>query len=106
MGLTRRDLLKAALAAPIAGSFSRFEALAAPAQGLIKITAVKAMQLKEDRTLIRIDTDSGISGFGECGAPGPVARSVIAAYNGGGRLPNLGLIGKDPLAIQVHFHNM
>jgi L-alanine-DL-glutamate epimerase-like enolase superfamily enzyme len=98
--------LKAALAAPIAGSFSRFEALAAPAQGLIKITAVKAMQLKEDRTLIRIDTDSGISGFGECGAPGPVARSVIAAYNGGGRLPHLTLIGKDPLAIQVHFHNM
>ena len=34
------------------------------------------------------------------------ARSVIAAYNGAGRLPNLALIGKDPLAIQVHFHNM
>jgi galactonate dehydratase len=31
---------------------------------------------------------------------------VIKAYNGGGRLPHLGLIGKDPLAIQVHFHNM
>lgn len=31
---------------------------------------------------------------------------MIAAYNGGGRLPHLGLIGKDPLAIQVHFHNM
>ncbi|MEO8301813.1 MAG: mandelate racemase/muconate lactonizing enzyme family protein, partial [Rhizomicrobium sp.] len=55
---------------------------------------------------IRIDTDAGISGYGECGTDGNTARAVIAAYNGGGRLPHLGLIGKDPLAIQVHFHNM
>jgi L-alanine-DL-glutamate epimerase-like enolase superfamily enzyme len=106
MQLTRRGLLKAALAMPIGRSLSHLEALAASAQGLVKITAIKAMQLKEGRTLIRIDTDAGISGYGECGSPGPVARSVIAAYNGGGRLPHLGLIGKDPLAIQVHFHNM
>src|SRR5271165_2062068 len=104
--MTRRDLLKAALALPVSASFKTFEALAAPAQGSIKITGIKALQLKENRTLIRIDTDSGISGYGESGAPGPVARSVIAAINGGGRLPHLGLIGKDPLAIQVHFHNM
>jgi len=91
---------------PIGASFARYEALAAPAQGLSKITAIRALQLKEGRTLIRVDTDAGLSGFGECGANGPVARNVIAAYNGAGRLPNLGLIGKDPLAIQVHFHNM
>ncbi|HYW45768.1 MAG TPA: mandelate racemase/muconate lactonizing enzyme family protein [Bryobacteraceae bacterium] len=106
MRITRRNFLQAALAMPIGASFARYEALAAPAQGLSKITAIRALQLKEGRTLIRVDTDAGLSGFGECGANGPVARNVIAAYNGAGRLPNLGLIGKDPLAIQVHFHNM
>ena len=98
--------MKAALTAPAGAFFSQFEALAAPATGLLKITAIKALELKEGRTLIRVDTDGGISGYGECNEPGPVARSVIAMYNGAGRLPNLALIGKDPLAIQVHFHNM
>jgi len=106
MRITRRNLLKAALAGPAAAAFSHLEAFAAPVQGMVKITAIKALQLKEGRTLVRIDTEAGISGFGECGSPGPVARSVIAAYNGAGRLPHLGLLGKDPLAIQVHFHNM
>ncbi len=106
MKLTRRNFLKTALGFPAGEFFSRFEALAAPAAGATKITSIKAMQLKEGRTLIRIDTDAGISGYGECGAVGPVARAVVAAYNGAGRLPHLGLIGKDPLRIQVHFHNM
>src|SRR5271157_193211 len=106
MQLSRRNLLRAALALPMGNSLERFRTLAAPAEGLTKITAIHALQLKEGRTLIRIDTDAGISGYGESGATGPVARSVIADYNGRGRLPNLGLLGKDPLAIQVHFHNM
>ena len=106
MQLTRRSLLQAALALPAGVSLPHLEAQSAPARGLVKITAIRALELKEGRTLIRIDTDAGISGYGECGGPGAVARSVIAAYNGSGRLPHLGLIGKDPLAIQVHFHNM
>ena len=97
----RRDLLKYALALPAASFFSTFDALAQSTRGLVKITAIKAMNLKGAQTLIRIDTDAGISGFGECGGDGPMARSVINLYNGGGRLPHLGLIGKDPLAIQV-----
>ena len=44
------------------------------------------LQLKEVRTLIRVDKD--------------------AACNGAGRLPNLAPSGKDPLAVQAHFHNM
>ena len=104
--IRRRDLLARAMAAPALGLFSAFEAMAAPARGAVKITDIKAMRLKEGRTLIRIDTDAGVSGYGECAGDGPMARSVIAAYNGAGRLPHLGLIGKDPLAIQVHFHNM
>ena len=74
--------------------------------GLTRITNIRALQLEDGRTLIRVDTDTGISGYGECNTPSPAARSVIAAYNGAGRLPNLALTGKDPLAIQVHFHNM
>ena len=91
---------------PIGAAFTPYQVLAAPAQGLTKITKIQALQLKDGRTLIRVDTDAGLSGYGECNTAGPAARSAISAYNGAGRLPNLALIGKDPLAIQVHFHNM
>lgn len=104
--MRRRDLLAAALALPVSHLFAPLNALAQPIRGAVKITAIKALRIKDAQTLIRIDTDAGISGYGECGADGNTARAVIAAYNGGGRLPHLGLIGKDPLAIQVHFHNM
>lgn len=69
------------------------------------ITAIKAMQLKEGRTLLKVETDAGVTGYGECHASGPHAREAIAML-AGPRLPHLGLIGKDPLAIDVHFHNM
>lgn len=105
MRATRRTFLQAALALPVATSLSRLEALAASSRKQIKITAIKAMQVWDPGTLIKIETDAGISGFGPCGATGPFARSVIAGLEGG-RLPHLGLLGKDPLAIQVHFHNM
>lgn len=104
--MRRRDLLAAAFALPVSHLFAPLNALAQPARGATKITAIKALHIKDAQTLIRIDTDAGISGYGECGSDGNTARAVIAAYNGGGRLPHLGLIGKDPLAIQVHFHNM
>jgi galactonate dehydratase len=106
MRITRRNFLRTALAIRGAATFAVYRAMAAPAQALTKITRIQALQLKEGRTLIRIDTDAGLSGYGECNTAGPAARSAIAAYNGAGRLPHLGLIGKDPLAIQVHFHNM
>lgn len=104
--MNRRELLKAALALPALQLFAPLNALAQPARGMTKIIAIKALQIQDAQTLIRIDTDAGISGYGECGTDGNTARAVIKAYNGGGRLPHLGLIGKDPLAIQVHFHNM
>ena len=106
MRITRRNLLKTALALPGLAHFPRYQALAASSRGLSKITKIQALQLKDGRTLIRVDTDAGLSGYGECNTAGPAARSVIDAYNGGGRLRHLALTGKDPLAIQVHFHNM
>lgn len=85
---------------------SSLQAQAASAAGQVKITAIKAMQTtNRSGTWIKIETDAGICGYGPCHAPGPVARSVIDTLHHG-RLPHLGLIGKDPLTIEVHFHNM
>jgi galactonate dehydratase len=93
------------LALPAGASLAHYEALAAPAQDQIRITDIKVMQVRDPGTLIKIETDAGISGIGPCGASGPVARDVIRVLHQG-RLPHLGLIGKDPLAIRVHFQNM
>ncbi|WP_417307407.1 mandelate racemase/muconate lactonizing enzyme family protein [Devosia sp.] len=72
------------------------------------ITDIKAMRLDDGFCVVRIDTDAGISGYGDCGPnDGDLVRAVIAGQAaGGGRLPHLSLIGKDPLAIRVHHHNM
>ena len=78
--------------------------IADTAREQVKIIDIKAMQVGP-RTWIKIETDAGLVGYGPCGGSGPYARDTIAGLQGG-RLPHLGLIGKDPLAIQVHFHNM
>ncbi|HPQ13673.1 MAG TPA: mandelate racemase/muconate lactonizing enzyme family protein [Bryobacteraceae bacterium] len=103
--MTRRDFFRTALALPASASLAHYEALAAPALNQIKITDIKAVQVRDPGTLIKVETDAGISGIGPCGTSGPVARDVINVLHKG-RLPHLGLIGKDPLAIRVHFHNM
>jgi L-alanine-DL-glutamate epimerase-like enolase superfamily enzyme len=98
---TRRNFLRLAVALPAGSFLNRYKALAAPHQGKVKITAIKAMALKNiaGNCLIRIDTDAGLTGFGEAGATGPMARARIATMQ-----PLL--IGKDPLTIEVHFHQM
>ena len=77
-------------------------------RGQAKITAIKAMRLDSGFCLVRIDTDAGISGYGECGdLDGDLVRAAILTHaEGGARLPHLGLIGKDPLDIGVHHHNL
>lgn len=99
--LSRRTLLRALAALPATTLFPRFQALAAPDAGKLKITAVKAMAIRNiaNNCLIKIETDSGLVGYGEAGASGPMARARIETMR------NL-LIGKDPLAIEVHFHQM
>jgi galactonate dehydratase len=98
---TRRSLLRLALAAPAGAYIARYVAFAAPYRGKAKITAIHAMAIKNiaGNCLIRIDTDAGLSGYGEAGATGPMARARIDTMKGM-------LIGKDPLAIEQHFHNM
>lgn len=97
--LSRRNLLLLAL--PTAGLFARYRAMAAASVNRVKITSVRAMAIKNiaGNCLIRIDTDSGVTGYGEAGATGPMARARIETMKGL-------LIGKDPLPIEVHFQNM
>lgn len=98
---TRRDLLRLAIALPVGTLFSRYRALAAPYRNKVKITALKAMGIKtaSGNCLVRVDTDSGLSGYGEAGATGAMARARIET------MKEL-LIGKDPLSIEQHFQNM
>src|SRR5271165_6220394 len=97
MNYTRRALLKTALALPAGAWLERFHALAAPARKMVKITAIKAMQvLRGGNCLIKIETDANLAGYGEAGATGPMARGRIETMN---RF----LIGQDPLAIDRHF---
>jgi L-alanine-DL-glutamate epimerase-like enolase superfamily enzyme len=105
--ITRRNFCKTALALPIGSALAHYEAVAAPARGQVKITAVKALRLNARRRgtsqgLIKVETDSGLVGYGP-GIAGADARAAIASIAGN---PDTGLIGKDPLAIRVHFHNM
>ena len=86
------------------GSLSHYASLADPVRDQVKITSIQAMQTRVG-TLIKVDTDAGVDGYGPCGGSGPFARAVIAGLEGP-RLPHLGLIGKDPLAIGVHYQHM
>src|SRR5436190_23278687 len=99
--MTRRDLIRMAVALPSAGLFTRFRGLAAPELKKVKITNVRAMAIQNiaGNCLIRIDTDSGLTGYGEAGASGPMARARIQTMK-----PLL--MGKDPLTIEVHFQNL
>jgi galactonate dehydratase len=89
------------MAWPAAALFAGYRAIAAPNVNRVKITNVRAMAIRNiaGNCLIRIDTDSGLTGYGEAGATGPMARARIET------MKSL-LIGKDPLQIEVHFHNM
>jgi L-alanine-DL-glutamate epimerase-like enolase superfamily enzyme len=98
---TRRQLLRIAAGAPLGSYFLRYSALAEPYRAKVKITKIQAMAIRNiaGNSLIRIDTDAGLTGFGEAGATGPMARARIETMK-------QMLVGKDPLAIEQHFHNM
>ncbi|MCL4506307.1 MAG: mandelate racemase/muconate lactonizing enzyme family protein [Chloroflexi bacterium] len=61
----------------------------------VKITAIKALQLRNHgQSLVKVETDTGVFGLGEAGAPGPIVRAHINDYFA----PRL--IGQDPLNIE------
>jgi len=89
------------LALPAGAWIERLHAYAEPHKGKVKITNVKAMQIANiaGNCLIKIETDAGLVGYGEAGSTGPMARARIETMK---RF----LIGKDPLNIELHFHEM
>jgi len=99
MNPTRREILKAALLLPAGAYLARFQALAAPLRGAVKITSIKALQLdfQGDGCLVRIETDAGVTGYGETGVDVATARALV---------PRLHLAGADPLSIERHFQAM
>lgn len=101
--LTRRQFLGTAAVLPFGAWMSRFQALAAPFQKEVRITAIKAMALDYtfDGCLIRIETDAGLVGYGETGTNVAMARAHIDHMSRGADL-----IGSDPLAIERHFFRM
>jgi L-alanine-DL-glutamate epimerase-like enolase superfamily enzyme len=92
----------ASMLLPAGAWMAQFHAFAQAHRGKVKITAVKAMQVKNiaGNCLIKIETDAGLIGYGEAGSSGPMARSRI-----NDQLKNI-LVGQDPLAIERHFLNM
>ena len=98
---TRRHLLRLAAALPAGAFLTRYAAFAAPYKTKVKITGIRAMALNNSagNCLIRVDTDAGLTGYGEAGASGPMARARIETMKAL-------LIGKDPLSIEQHFQNM
>jgi len=96
--VNRRRFLQTLAAAPAASVLARYHAMAAPEKGRVKIRDVKTMMLQgPDRnyTLVKIDTDAGVSGIGEgYGSPGVGVKEQVLAIR-----PLL--IGKDPLEIDT-----
>ena len=82
MKATRRNFLRASVVAPAAAWLTQYRTLAAPAGKMVKITAIQALQLDNvsDGCLIRIQTDAGLTGYGEAGVSAAMARARIAAF--------------------------
>jgi Mandelate racemase / muconate lactonizing enzyme, N-terminal domain len=101
MKLNRRDLLKMAIGLPTASWLLNFRALAAPYSRMVKITDIKALGLDNlgDGCLVKVETDAGLTGYGEAGYSAQGARAVI-------ELMKPALVGQDPLAIERHFYMM
>jgi L-alanine-DL-glutamate epimerase-like enolase superfamily enzyme len=96
--MIRRRFLKTALALPAIGMVTPFDTMVASAAGTTKVTDMKLRPLSS-HTLIRIDTDSGISGYGESG----VTLQMMLAW----RERYLPLLkNQDPTAISYHFQRM
>ncbi len=100
-GWNRRRFMKLAVMLPVSASLAHFRLLAQTQAKKVKITGISAMALNNiaGNSLIRVDTDSGLTGYGEAGATGPIARARIETIK-----PLL--MGKDPLEIEVHFQQM
>ena len=95
--LTRRNFLHL-LGLPAGAWLAGFQSLRAAYEGKVKITAIKAMQIRNiaGNCLVKIETDQGLVGYGESGVSGPMMRARLQQFE-----PRL--VGQDPLQIERHF---
>jgi L-alanine-DL-glutamate epimerase-like enolase superfamily enzyme len=100
---SRRNFLGKLIAVPAGLWLTNYYAFSSPAKNQVKITSIKAMQLdfEFDGCLIKIETDSGLVGYGEAGVNSKIARDHIEHITS-----HMKLIGEDPLSIERHFFNM
>src|ERR1035437_7010379 len=96
--MLRRNFLTTALGLPMAGIFAPLQKLTAADLGKVRIADIK-MRPAGAHTQIRIDTDAGISGYGESGVTLSMMKGWMEVYK-----PML--TGQDPLAIGYHWHRM
>jgi L-alanine-DL-glutamate epimerase-like enolase superfamily enzyme len=101
VNVTRRNLLNLASSLPAVPWLLNFRAMAAPVTKMAKITAIKTLALDNlgDGCLVKVETDAGISGYGEAGFSAQAARAIIETMKPA-------LIGQDPLAIEKHFYSL
>jgi L-alanine-DL-glutamate epimerase-like enolase superfamily enzyme len=88
MNWTRRGFLKTALALPAGSWLANYRALAAPYAKMVKITALKTLQLDNvgDGCLIRVETDSGLVGYGESTPSWRATASRRSSRHSSGRI--------------------
>jgi L-alanine-DL-glutamate epimerase-like enolase superfamily enzyme len=103
---SRRNFLGKFMAIPAGLWLTNYQAFSGSAsvRNQVKITAIKAMNLDflGDGCLIKIETDSGLIGYGEAGVNSTIARGQLQYIT----REATGLIGGDPLAIGRHFFRL
>ena len=96
----RREFLRRLAAIPAGAVLSTFNALAAPERKKVKIINVKAMSFGSGpRNMVKVETDSGMSGIGEAYWGRGVKDMIL------GSLREL-VIGEDPLDIEPLYTKM
>ena len=66
----------------------------------MKITALKACQMRDTgQTLVKIETDGGLTGYGEAGGPGPMTRGFLKYYEES-------LLGQNPLEVDKLYQTL
>ncbi len=98
----RTDFMKTCAGLAGASALTHFQGLAASTRGKVKITDIKGMLLdtkKDFKTLVKIETDAGLVGYGESGVTGNMFRSRLDTIKPA-------LIGQDPLSIEKHYFNL
>ena len=100
--MIRRDFLRSVAAiAPASAGVSHFAAVAEPVRKKVKITDLKAVVLGKPggNTLVRIDTDAGVTGYGEA-YWGFGIKEVMMGYL------RDAIVGADPLDIEPLYTKM